>query len=177
MKKVVMLCVCAVVLSGLSGCVSLKTVIRAKPGVVDLADDAVQKLNISQPVAILNSSNKSGDIQIGEWDVYGNLHELTETAIQISKNSLSRQGIKISDSAGKVLKMRVDNARSEMGALFGFKAIIRLSVKTGNGLEKTYTGEESHNNGYGTTSALEKSLGQCVQQMLNDKDIINYLEK
>ncbi|OEU76834.1 MAG: hypothetical protein BA864_03565 [Desulfuromonadales bacterium C00003093] len=174
MKQIVKLGMCVVILLLLFGCMSMRTNTKAPM----LPDNAVPNINVKQPVAFKNISSKSGDIIIGKWvgwKVYGDLYKFTESSIGTAKNILERQNIKVTNSAGKILELSVYDAKSEQGA-FIFGVTTALRVRTGDGLKKEYVGVQKHGNGYGTTAAIERALAKCVKQMLNDKDIIRYLE-
>lgn len=130
------------------------------------------------PVAFRNVSSQAGDILIGRWNgwkIYADLYKYTESSIGTAKNILERQNLKVNNTADKILELSVYDAKSEQGS-WAFQVTTALRVKTGNGLQKEYVGVQKHGSGYGTTSAIEKTLAKCVAQMLNDKDIIRYLE-
>ena len=58
-----------------------------------------------------------------------------------------------------------------------FTANVTLKVKTGSGLQREFNGKKFYQNGYRTTPAFEMAMVQCVERMLQDKYIIEYLEK
>jgi len=174
MKQIAKLGMGVTILLVLSGCMSMRTDTKATA----LPDNAVPKLNVKQPVALRNVAAKAGDLVIGKWvgwTVYGDMYKFTESAIGTAKTSLEQQNIQVKNSADKVLELSVHDAKSEQGA-WTFAATTALSVKTGDGLNKEYVGVQKHGNGYGTTAAIEQALAKCVTQMLNDKDVIRYLE-
>lgn len=70
--------------------------------------------------------------------------------------------------------MYVKDAWCDIG--WKFSASTTLIVRTGNGLEKYYKGTDTHVLAAQTGHIYEVTLAQCVEQMLNDKDIIAYLE-
>lgn len=158
----------------LSGCINYRTNTKAPI----LPDNSIPNLNVLLPVTFRNVSSKSGDILIGRWNgwkIYADLYKYTESSIGTAKNILERQNLIVKDNAEKILELSVYDAKSEQGT-WTFQVSTALRVKTGNGLQKEYLGVQKHGNGYGTTSAIEKTLAKCVKQMLNDKDIIRYLE-
>ena len=180
MKKTATLCLCISIITVLSGCMTMHTNTQAPM----LTDDAIPKLSINKAVALRNSSTNSGDIIIGKWigwTVYGDLYKFTESSISAAKDGLKRMGVTTRNDAEKVLKLEVNNALSEQEnftfSVFPFRVTTALTVSTGDGLKKEYTGVFNYPNGYQTTWAIEKSLARCVAQMLNDSEIIQYLEE
>ncbi len=176
MKQKVKFLVCGIAVIFLSGCGGMSMRTNTKVPVV--TDYVAPTLNVSQTLAIKNISTNVGDIVIGHWTgwtVYADLYKYTDTSIGILKNILAEQNINVSSSAAKTLELSVYDAESIQGG-WVFKASTSLRVKTGDGLVKEYLGEKRHGNGYGTTSAMERTLVICVQEMLKDQDIINYLE-
>lgn len=170
--------VCISIFLLLSGCVSMHTNTRAP----EVSETAVPLLNINQPVAFRNGARKTGEIEIGSWTpftVYADLSNYTESAIGTAKNVLGKQNIRIRDNANKVLEFSVYSAKSERDDIWtfgkGFIVTTRLRVKTGNGMSRDYVSSIRHGNGYGTTSAMQKTLADNVRQMFNDKQIIAYL--
>jgi len=174
MKRIVKLGMFIIIFLFLTGCINYRTNTKAPI----LPDNAVPNLNVLLPVSFRNVASKSGDILIGRWNswkVYADLYKYTESSIGAAKNILERQNIKVNNSADKILELSVFDAKSETGTWL-FQVTTALRVKTGNGLKKEYVGVQKHGSGYGTTSAIERTLAKCVTQMLNDKDIIRYLE-
>jgi len=174
MKRLAKLGICACIFLLLSGCINYRTNTKAPI----LPDNAIPNLNVMLPVAFKNVSSQSADILIGSWGgwrVYADFYEYTESSISTAKNILERQNIKVNNSADKILELSIYDAKSERG-MWAFQVTTTLRVKTANGLKKEYVGVQKHGSGYGTTSAIEKTLAKCVTQMLNDKDIIRYLE-
>jgi hypothetical protein len=133
---------------------------------------------MNQPVAIRNFAPETGKTRIESSlgnNYYGDFHQYTIACINTLTQELGRQKIQVSENASKVLSLAVTGARQKMNA-FDFTVNVTLTVKTGSGLEKQYVGEQNHGNGWGTTPAVEHALAHCVEQMLNDGDIIRYLE-
>jgi hypothetical protein len=144
----------------------------------EISEDVLPELYTGDPVAIRNSSSSSGNIIIGRWvgwQVQGDLHKFTESAVGTVKNVFERQNIRIRDDADKALELSVYDAKSEQEGL-RFRATTALRVRTGGGLEKEYVGSRHYTNGHRTTPAIEGALALCVEQMLNDQEIIDYLE-
>jgi len=174
MKRAVKLSVVFIIYIALSSCMTMHTNTKAPI----ISDNAVPKLYVKHPLAIRNASLNSGDIIIGKWiggwKVLGDLYKYTESSVGAARNILERQNIKIEDDASRVLELSVFDVKSLQGNKFTVTTVLR--VRTGNGLKKEYEEVKHHGNGYGTTAVIEQALADCVAQMLNDKDIINYLE-
>jgi hypothetical protein len=146
-----------------------------------LSENSSIKLNITQPVAIVNVSSKAPHVEeeIGHWigwKVKGSLYDFTESTVGITKEIMQRNKITIDDKADKRLELSIDNAESVQGAV-AFWSNVTLKVKTGSGLQREFNGKKSCANGYRTTAAFEMAMAQAVELMLQDKYIIEYLEK
>ncbi|MEA2069460.1 MAG: hypothetical protein U9P12_09695 [Verrucomicrobiota bacterium] len=173
MKQMIKLGLCAAVLMGMTGCMKMRTDTKAPV----LEADSVPKLYMKQSLVVRNAAKDVDQEEIGDWigwTVYGDLHDYTDSAVEATIDILKKQGIKIGDG-GKVLDLCVTDALSEQGA-WKFRATVTMTVKTGSGLSKKYIGEKGHGNGYSTSSAMEMAMGQCVMKMLNDEEIIAYLQ-
>ena len=152
---------------------------RTNTQVPSIAIKEINEMSFKNDVSLRNVATNKGEEQIGKWigwKVIGDLYKYTESAIGAAKNSLEEQGIEVNDNADKVLELAVFDALSEQG-MVKFRLTTKLRVKTGDGLEKEFTGIHNYANGYGTTFATERALAQCVVHMLNDADIRRYLAK
>jgi len=143
-----------------------------------LPDNAIQNIKLTKSVAITNSSIGKEETRLcglnkREW--WGKLYDITETSISITKNALQRKNIIIDDKADKMLALSVDRFTCQPG--WNDTTITStLKVKTGNGLEKEYTASEKNSTGWQMTMGFELAMTHCVEQMLNDKEILGYLE-
>ena len=136
----------------------------------------IEELGMTKTVALTNTLTDAGDEQIGVWTgwkVFGNYYKFTESAIGATKNILERENVKVTNNGEKNLNLTVYDVKSSQGRVF--TVLTSLRVKTGDGLVKEYSVSKNHSNGYGTTPVIEKNIAECVGQMLNDKDIVNYL--
>ncbi len=142
----------------------------------DMVGVSVKDLNVNKSVSLVNVLTDSGDEEIGKWTgwkVYGNYYKFTESAIEATKNVLEREKVNVTNNGEKILALAIFDVKSSQGRVF--TVLTSLRVKTGDGLMKEYAVSKNHKNGYGTTPIIEKNIAECVAQMLNDKDIINYL--
>ncbi len=134
------------------------------------------KLDITKTVTLVNTLTDVGDEEIGVWTgwkVLGNYYKFTESAIGATKSLLERENVKVTNNGEKNIALTVHDVKSSQGKVF--TVLTSLRVKTGDGLVKEYSVSKNHGNGYGTTPIIEKNIAECVRQMLNDKDIVNYL--
>lgn len=169
-----------------SGCMTYHVSIKPQ----NIPENSSIKLNITKPVAIKNVSSKAphGEDEMGHWvgwKVKGSLYDFTEAAVETTKRILQRNNITIDDNAEKKLELFVDSAESVQGtsALF-LSNSVTLKVKTGSGLQREFQGLKRfgsacyvYANMEKSNSAFETALAQSVEMMLNDKYIIEYLEK
>ena len=133
-------------------------------------------LDITKTITLMNTLTDAGDEEIGVWTgwkVFGNYYKFTESAIGATKSILERGNVKVTNNGEKNLALTVHDVKSSQGRVF--TVLTSLRVKTGDGLVKEYSVSKNHANGYGTTTIIEKNIADCVGQMLNDKDIVNYL--
>lgn len=173
MKTSIKMSICFLVFIFLGGCTH-------RPGVEPrfLSEDILLKLNVKHPVAIINSSTSSGEIELcGGFlhTVVGDMYKYTDTAVADTINTLQRSNIQVDKAAENKIELSV-----QPSCIWAFakKAIVKLKVKTGSGLEKEYTAESSdfgHPGRY--AMKFEEAISDCVEQMIIDKDIRNYLEK
>lgn len=174
LAKVCMFFILLIVLSSCSISHSLTTERSSIP------DSAMTKLNVIHPVSIINASpHKESErfCKVMVHNYYGSLYEFTNSAYGTVIDALERQNVKIDQNAEKKLQLSIDRAYCEMKAIgVDERAIVVLKVVTGDGLEKEYTDRHINLNGWTWTVSFEVAIVNCVEQMLNDRDIINYLE-
>lgn len=173
MKRTKLFGICTSIFVVLSGCMGMKSTTKAPI----IEDVTVPRLQITQPVALRNTAPNSGAKMIsdtGSFFVYADLHQYTKSSISAAKKILEAQNVEVRDDAEKVMELSIYKATSTI-ARWAFNATTYLRVKTGNGLLKEYTATQRHRNGFGTTSAMEKTLARGLEQMFSDKDILKYL--
>lgn len=137
---------------------------------------SISELDITKTVTLVNTLTDVGDEEIGVWTgwkVFGNYYKFTESAIGATKNLLERENVRVINNGEKSLTLTVHDVKSSQGRVF--TVLTSLKVETGDGVVKEYSVSENHGNGYGTTPIIEKNIAKCIGQMLNDKDIVNYL--
>jgi len=176
MKRTIQIGVCLILFIVLCSCVN-----KYHPTIEPkyLKDDAILKLNVTHPVAIKNVSIGKDETLLcrhSGHEYFGKLYDVTETTTNIVKNALQRKNIQVDDKADKTLELSVDKITCDSGWR-GFTAESTLRARTGNGVEKEYKYKDTYQIVSLTTSAIEVTLSQCVEQLLNDKDIVDYLEQ
>ena len=162
-----------------SGCISYTCTPSPRP--VPAAD--VSTLRGVHPIAVVNATPDAGRTLViryisHRW--YMNLHDLAECAVSTVGQALASQNINVDGHAAKSLQLSVAEANATIGFSMGvanLHALVILRVKTGAGREKEYTGRQNYISLYTTTVAIEQAMAHCIVQMLNDKDIIAYLEQ
>jgi hypothetical protein len=179
MKKVITLAFSFILLVVLCGCGTYKLISQPEPRYF-LPDQALQKINAAQPVAVKNVSTsiaRAEDVLcgFGSWRVIGSLYDFTESVVSITKDALKRKNVAINDKAQKMLELYISRAACDK-SWSSFSAGLTLQVKTGNGLVKDYQTTEKYAFGYSTTNTFEVIMPRLVEQMLNDKDILEYLK-
>jgi hypothetical protein len=153
----------------------------AKTKPLYLPQNSPIKLNVTQPATIINVSSctPGSEELLGRWFgmfVVASRYDFTESTIGIVKEFMQRNHLPIDDKAEKRLELSIDAATCEFDGL-EYSANVTLKVKTGSGLQRRYHSRQYYRNDFRTTSAFEMAMEQCVERMLMDKDIVDYLEK
>lgn len=146
-----------------------------------LPENTSVALNVAHPVAVKNACPKTpGEEELlGKWwgwEVKGSLYDFTESTVGIATDVMQRKGVKLDSDSERRLELTVVKAESKEG-FWTFSSQIWLKVKTGSGIEREYTGVKHHQTGYATTKAFEMMMARCVEDMLTDRDILNYLQQ
>jgi hypothetical protein len=145
-----------------------------------LPDNTVIKIKTNHPVVVKNVSTDQEEklwCQIRAYHHFGKLYDVSEATLGIVKDGLLRNKILLSENANKILELSVDAISCEGGAYTEATITSTLRVRTGNGKEKIFKGVDNTKFIANLTPPIEVSLVHCVEQMLNDKDIIDYLEQ
>jgi hypothetical protein len=155
------------------------------PSLIEL--DEVPKFNAPKEVSIINSQISTGDIEIGSTGVgmgqipktvSGDLHEWTETAVDILKAELKKKNVAFPENASKVLKLAITKVDME-GIVFlgGDKCTITLKVVTGDGVTRDFE-EENIDTKRGVIGEVAYgAIAKAVISMLKDDRILSYLQE
>jgi hypothetical protein len=145
-----------------------------------LSDEELPKLTATKPLALKNASLNTVEMQLCSYDryylVFGKLFDFTNSALGTVKNALERKSVVIDEKADKILELSVYEADC-MPETWTFKTVIGLRIRTGDGVEMVCKGDAHIFNAFATAVGFEQAINDSVRQMLNDKYIINYIEK
>jgi hypothetical protein len=144
-----------------------------------LTENEFADLEFRQPVSVENASEEDADLVLCRYVIHsahGNLYEFTETAVGIVEETLGEDAIAADgDNAAKRLELAVESASCEIGT-WRSAVYVTLGVTTGSGLEKQYEVDVTLHGLAALSAACQRAIGHTVKRMLNDQDIIAYLE-
>jgi len=109
---------------------------------------------------------------LGPYHWYGDLKKWTNTASTLIRIELEKRGFEISDRNPRVLKLSIRHATIHQG-MFQVRAIVYLTVETGDGYKQEFIGDNS--SGWSLYRASSGAVTRAVGAMLSDKNIITYL--
>jgi hypothetical protein len=109
--------------------------------------------------------------RMGRFRYRADLHQWTDVAITIAGRELSKRGMTIAENASKTLEMLILSTRSTRGR-WGVRCYVTLKVVAGNGYTTTYYGEGPSTKLFW---AADAAVIRVVEEMLKDKNIVNYL--
>jgi hypothetical protein len=125
------------------------------------------------------AAGKSGKARIilgaiGANEYFGSRQLLADAIVVQLTGEMRNKGLRIVDTAGKSLEIRVDRTDYEMG-LVKFAATIEFTVKFGNGTTKSYVVRNS------TPGPVERAYNGAVAlaviRIMNDAEVFNYINK
>ena len=102
---------------------------------------------------------------------WGDLSQMTETAIVLLSGEFSKRGFAVTQNAPKVLKVKMLYAGLAFTLSF-YKCVMQLQAETGNGYQKVYYG---YNVGSSFSRACDGTLAITVAALLNDSKLIEYI--
>ena len=143
--------------------------------------DLLPKLNIQKPVQIVNAQDqgKNNIFKSGAGSKWiGDLGLWTEGAVELVKLVLNKQNANLSDAADKTIKLAI-TAGKLTTEFAGIRCVVQLDVEAGNGYTQTYEG--NHRNSSPIAEQTRRYAGagavtKAVTELLNDRNIIRYLE-
>jgi hypothetical protein len=113
---------------------------------------------------------------------YANLREMTDTAVSLLSQELSKRGMTVKDIGNdkpKILKLTVTrihvtpiNAPLYFTGM-GCRATVHLSVETGDGHKRDYS---TTNDASYPERACDGSISKVIANVLNDSSFIEYLK-
>ena len=129
----------------------------------------------SGPVSIKNEATE-GRIQIGGpnsagYTFWGDLRQITDTAISLLSGELSNRGFLVEKDASKILKVKVIETRISQD--MGTRCSMQFYVETADGYKRVYS---AFNSGFTHTRTCDGTITKAVADVLNDSKIIEYLK-
>lgn len=148
-----------------------------KPESATFAFDSITEFSSNKSISLVNTNPATGDVLFAEQagsTFHGNYREWTDTAIDITKRELTARGMNVADNKQKSLKMSVETVDAEFG-FFVIQCIVTMKVETGDGLVRTYTGD--NRSPASIFRAADGAVMRAVAEMLRDQEIVSYLKK
>lgn len=150
-----------------------------KPVAVDIALESEAAKDVSVNVVnVQEDATKKRIGRAGFGTMYGDLKTWSETAVTLVKTTLEKQGVSISESAPKTLKLSVTDALLDVAGVEFVAALPRckvsLNVETGDGYTQTYA---ESNKALSPPGACDKAMTSVVSLMMKDQNILDYLQK
>lgn len=180
MKKLLVIIVTTILLSA---CSSIKVVVKPNP-----TESVTIPVIITQnAINIKNIGASMGDVKIGRTGtgmgqmpkkLHGDLHQWSQTAVEMLEVELKKSNIVISADASKVMNLSVIEAQIEpVPFLGGNKCNLTLKVVTGENSESTYSAEHTDpDRGIEINLTAETAMTKALAAMLSDTKIIDYLQ-
>jgi len=146
-----------------------------------LAEGAVEKVTITNPIKITNSQPSTEEHPLGFRGIIVNYNTFTQSLVDALKMEYKRNKGTVSDSAEKELKVKITNVDMERGTL-NFRAYVHAEVTYGDGKTEKF---EATDASYGSplmvnhfpTKPLESTFRQLVIQIIQNQNIQNYINK
>ena len=175
MNKIIYYSLSILLIIGLSGCTRI---LKYTPNPSTFKMDAIEEFSSNNSVSLINGQTPTDDIQFASQGVTkftGNLHEWTDTAIQITKRELSKRNMNVTnEDVSKKLKLSIETVTGTFG-VWVIRTEISLNVETGDGYKNFYIGDNRSPSGL--YRASDGAVMRAVAAMLNDPSIISYLKQ
>lgn len=139
--------------------------------------DPIADFKPSGEINVVNAQSSDADFlfaSAGIHSYYGRLNEWTDAAVAIAKKELEKRGMVTALGAKKTLSMSITRANSVTG-FWVVRGEISLMVKTGDGHSKTFFAD--NRSPASLFRAIDGAVMRAVVAALNDKKIVEYLEK
>lgn len=167
----------------LSACSPVKIVLKPNP----IESVTMPSISTQNAINIKNIGTSMGDVEIGSTGtgmgqipkkLHGDLHQWSQTAVEMLKAELKKSNIVISADAAKVLNLSVIEVQIKPIVFLGGNTCkLTLKVVTGENSESTYSAEHTDpNRGIEIRVTAETAMNKALAVMLNDKKIIDYLQ-
>ena len=148
---------------------------QVKPSMDTISEQEIPQLTIPNSVTITGKSQEENKIFNFCSGHYANSNDLTESSVNYLKIIFNKNNITFNDKGNKQIALTAIDASCSAGALsFSFK--VKLKVNAGKSIRKEFEGTSSAGNSWSTTLAIEKAISNAVRKMLDDPDILQYLQ-
>jgi hypothetical protein len=142
----------------------------------------VPEMNVKESVQIVNAQDQGKNFVFfsgrgSEW--IGDLGEWTEKAAGLLKFELKKRNITIVDDARKTLKLAITRGKLSHEFL-GVRCVVMLKVEAADGYSQEYEGNHINSSPFAQQARYHAGAGaitKAVTALLNDRNIISYLEK
>ena len=143
-------------------------------------EKVLPKISSTGPVAVvMQVQNPSGSIELcnaAGRTYFSDYEKISKYALNTTKDILKRNSIEVSDAAGKKLTIKsLDGTCRPSDLLLSF--VMDITVETGNGLTKTYSGYQRMFHLYERDFALSAATLNAVLDMFADDEIQRYLKE
>ena len=172
--------ICAVVLIvGVSGCISHQVLPLQESIETPLLE---RKPKTAVTVAIIPVHNPTAQqwtvCSLGAHTYYARPDDLTDAAETILGMILKRNGMQVDPNSSKTLRIAVVDAGCEMPKFVGpYKYYVKLEVQVGDKEKRQFVGTQHHAHVFGTGWAIARATSHAIVLLLQDEEIIQYLEK
>ena len=138
---------------------------------------ALNKVELSKKISVINAQASKQDLLLGEagaHDYYGSLRDITEAAVMHAKDELAKREVDVGadNGADKTLSLKVTSAKMIKG-MWVMRAVIDMSVETGDGLTKAYHAENA--SPMGVERAYNGAAAIAVIEIFSDPEILEYI--
>lgn len=148
--------------------------------------ESVPAIQAKDPINLINAQTSGTQnvflsSPVIKW--VGDLSEWTDQAIGLLAYEFGLRNVKVSKDAAKTLSLAVTDGKliRAAGGIGGVRCIITLKVTAGNGYSKEFVGENINRwSPFGEQAryhAGANALTEAVIALLNDKEIIRYLQE
>jgi hypothetical protein len=106
---------------------------------------------------------------------YVEVNDMTNFTIELLKDIFKKNNVSIIDKAEKQLMLTGIDAKCTR-KFSGVKIDVELKINAGESIKKQFEGTRTAD-GFATTWAIERSIGDIIKKMLADPEIAQYLQK
>jgi len=147
------------------------------PNPYPIQSDRIPPFDVRGTVDVLNNQPETEAVHIGSVGAHkwmGSLRNFTETVVFSLRMELANRKVRVGADSEKTLKLAVTKVALESG-MWMARGLVYLTVETGEGFQKEFIGINS--TPAGQFRAWDGAIALAVIDILNDKEILNYLKK